>query len=322
MRVFEVASIEDSFLGRVDLPAGDTVRFVADFHAVLRADEQLASIATSISSPYSTVPSSGLSDDRERAWWYVTASGITETFTVTVTVTDTDGQTLNYTVIYDVCGPQTASSSPTPFPLIIGPTGVTGSIGPTGPTGPTGSPGINGANGTNGATGPTGPTGAAGTNGANGTNGATGPTGTAGVLKVTSFQMGSNISMAGSTSFEMFGFGSGSTYTPSFSGNLILCLFVRVGGSTQSAASGDNYTLNYGTGTPPATGAPSTGTQITPHITLQTPAGDYLPATAMLATNGLTVGTKYWFDIAGAFGGGTLGDTLNAINPILTIIEY
>ncbi len=195
MREFDVVSIQ-SFLGEDCLPAGDTVKYRANFHGLLEEREQLSNATASVTSTTSTVQNVQLSEDRRSAEWYVTAGTIAETFTLTLIVYDTNGQTLNYTVVYDVYGPTSESSIANPDPIIIGITGATGAtgatglVGPTGsmgstgpagvPTGPTGMTGPTGTAGV-GTTGPTGPTGAQGNTGNVGSVGATGPTGSPGM---------------------------------------------------------------------------------------------------------------------------------------------
>jgi hypothetical protein len=110
----------------------------------------------------------------------ITASQFAEVFTVMLVVTTSDGQTLNYTIEFQVAGTATSTISPNPVPFINGPTGPTGTTGSTGPsngpTGPTGNTGPTGPTGSVGSTGATGPT---GNTGAIGPTGVTGPTGAA-----------------------------------------------------------------------------------------------------------------------------------------------
>lgn len=97
-----------------------------------------------------------------------------------------------------------------------------------------------------------------------------------------------------STSALMAGLGAGGAFTPSRSGKHLAILQVLY--LSQGAANQVSLSFNYGTSTPPTTGAASTGTAISASAPLFA-GGEYEWATYMgLIT--LTVGTPYWFDFS------------------------
>lgn len=161
MITFEVVK-PDGFLGQKRISAGDTEKFRADFSGLLDAGVIITRAAVGVTSPSSTVSGTTLSDDQKALFWFVTATTTSEVFTLALQIGTNDGQTLNFTVIFEVAAPVVESNVLAPIPLIIGPTGPSG--GPTGTTGPTGRTGPTGPSA--GPTGPTGPTGVV--NGANG----------------------------------------------------------------------------------------------------------------------------------------------------------
>lgn len=150
---FEIVSA-GGFIGTQVIPAGDTQRYRARFEALLDQGVTLTGATATDTSPASSVAAPTLSDDKKSVFFLVTSGALTEVFTVALAVTTNDGQTLNYTLVYNVNTPIVQTSTPNPLPLIIGPTGPSG--GPTGPTGVTGATGPLGS--------PTGPTGATGPN--------------------------------------------------------------------------------------------------------------------------------------------------------------
>lgn len=185
---FNVQS-EAGFLGHEHFPAGDTLKVRLRFNPILDPGVHLSGITVSCNSSVSTVGGAALADDKKNGYFFVTSGALTEAFTVAVVVTLTDGQTLNYTITFQIDSPVTVAVTPNPTQIILGPTGMTGSTGPTGGTGPTGQPGsatTTGSTGPTGATGNTGATGSAGTavntgaTGTTGNTGATGPTGATG----------------------------------------------------------------------------------------------------------------------------------------------
>ena len=181
---FEVVSA-NGFLGETRITGGDTEKYRVRFEGFLDFGILLTGATAQSTSAHSTVSVPVLSDDKKYLYFFVTANTTFEVFTVALQVLTSDGQTLNYTVIYNVDAPQTATFAPNPLPLIIGPTGATGggSTGPTGATGPanaTGATGPTGSTGTQGSAGPPGTPGLPGSPGATGPTGNTGPTGTQG----------------------------------------------------------------------------------------------------------------------------------------------
>ena len=205
---FEVVTTT-GFLGEKVIAAGDTQKYRARFEGLLDQGVILTGALASITSPNSTVSAPTLSDNAKSLYFLVTVGLLSEVFTVALAVTTSDGQTLNYTVIYQVSGPIVQSTVANPKPLIIGPTGNTGATGiggsasntgATGNTGPTGATGVTGPTGNTGPSGPTGNTGPTGVTGATGTltgpTGFTGNTGPAGVA--------SNTGSTGPTGFTGF----------------------------------------------------------------------------------------------------------------------
>lgn len=186
----------DGFLGHQRIMAGDTEKYYVFFDLVLDPGVHVSSAVTSVTSSTCAVTQPTLSKDKESLSFLVTVSVTFEIFTLALQANLSDGQTLNFTVIYEVVGPTTQTVTSLPTPLIIGPTGASGptgrdgsatTTGATGNTGPTGPTGITGAastvTGPTGYTGPSGPTGLAGgaaNTGATGNTGPTGPTGATG----------------------------------------------------------------------------------------------------------------------------------------------
>ena len=150
---------------------------------------------------------------------------VTGAMVVNVLTTNGSGTYSSWTINLDGApgpigptGPTGAASS------VAGPTGPTGAVGPTGPTGIQGNTGPTGMQGPTGPSGPTGPTGAAST--VAGPTGPTGPTGAQGNLYATtsstsltigtgtqnltvgtglSYTVGQPVTIAYSSSYEMFG---------------------------------------------------------------------------------------------------------------------
>jgi hypothetical protein len=149
---FEVAD-DSGYLGVQPIMAGNLERYRARFDAFLLRGQFITSATATVTSPNSTVTAPTLADDRKSIYWYIQSTMTSEAFTLSFSVTTNDGQTLNYTLTYQVGSPIVTSTVPNPKPLIIGPTGPSG--GPTGPTGVTGNTGPSG--GPTGSTGPTGP---------------------------------------------------------------------------------------------------------------------------------------------------------------------
>lgn len=128
----------------------------------------------------------------------------------------------------------------------------------------------------------------------------------------------SNVSITGTTSFKMYGYGTSMTFTPRQTGVVLIFGAFRAVGTSVSQSSGDDYAVYYGTGSAPANGASATGTNAF-SISCSTPSGvpTYYPMLGMAA--GLTVGTPYWFDIAGLVGASTA--TMNLLGPVFLFVE-
>lgn len=154
MITFEVVNTR-GFLGDQSMPAGDIQKFCVDFAGLLDQGVIITGATAGVTSPASTVAAPTLSDARKAVFFLVTAALLAEQFTLYLQIRTNDGQTLNFTVVFNVTGPIVESSALLPLPVIIGPTGPAG--GPTGATGVTGMTGPTGpAAGPTGATGPTG----------------------------------------------------------------------------------------------------------------------------------------------------------------------
>lgn len=185
MQTFEVVT-EQGFLGKELIAAGDVQRFRANFSGLLDRGVILTGASATVTSAVSTVTGVVLADDKKSLYWLINVTALGETFTLAFNVTTNDGQSLNYTVIYETSAPVVSSNVPNPLPLIIGPSGPTGPAGTatnTGATGVTGPTGVTGF-GSTGLTGPTGSTGSTGASssvtGPTGFTGNTGPTGNTG----------------------------------------------------------------------------------------------------------------------------------------------
>ena len=156
----EVVDAQNGYLGTTEITGGNTQVYHVHFDRILGRNV-LTGVATSLTSPVSTVQSAELSETRKSVSFSVTANTSYEIFTLALQVTDTTGQVLNFTMVVHVNAPVTETVTNYPAPLIIGPTGSTGPsggpVGPTGSTGPSGGP--TGPTGTTGITGPTGPAG-------------------------------------------------------------------------------------------------------------------------------------------------------------------
>jgi hypothetical protein len=84
--------------------------------------------------------------------------------------------------------------------------------------------------------------------------------------------------------------------------------------------SGDGATLQirYGTGTPPANGAPATGTAVGSSISIKFITGVLvIPCTLSIVVTGLTLGTQYWFDLAANYVTGGQGGTSGGMGIFL-----
>ena len=99
------------------------------------------------------------------------------------------------------------------------------------------------------------------------------------------------------TSYIMQGFGL--TFTPS--AGMSRVSIIITGEIANSINNGEAFArLFYGTGTPPATGAPQTGTPIGSevHMVATSGGGSYVPFSQNALLTGLTPGVTYWVDLA------------------------
>ncbi len=171
----------NGFLGEQSIVAGDVQKYRADFSGFLDPGVTIYSAACTVTSVTSTVHTVAKADDHRSVSWFITANSLKEQFTLALQVVLTDGQTLNYTALYDVQSPVLQTYPAIPAPFIQGPSGPTGSLGPSGPTGASGPAGLAANTGATGYTGPTGFTGSTGdpstVTGPTGYTGRTGPTG-------------------------------------------------------------------------------------------------------------------------------------------------
>jgi hypothetical protein len=180
----------NGFLGGQLIAAGNTQKYRAQFGGLLDRGVVITSATATVTSSTSTVSAPVLDLAAKSFTWELTIGTLKEIFTLALVVNTNDGQTLNYTCIFNVESPIVQTYTLNPTPIIIGPTGSTGNTGPggsaantgaTGYTGPSGPTGVTGATGT--LTGPTGFTGSTGNTGPGGgaaNTGATGPTGALG----------------------------------------------------------------------------------------------------------------------------------------------
>jgi hypothetical protein len=99
--------------------------------------------------------------------------------------------------------------------------------------------------------------------------------------------------------------GLAGSVTPQASGK---CFVVIAGVALNTTSGGGPVNISgyYGTGTAPAAGAGTSGTQfsISQHIVTSTPASQ-VGFTVMGIVSGLTLGTTYWFDLAISVTSGT-----------------
>lgn len=131
----------------------------------------------------------------------------------------------------------------------------------------------------------------------------------------------SNNSITGTTSYKFFGYGGSFAFTPIRSGTLTIIGAFRSVGTATSAGAGDDYALYYGTGAAPANGqsTPWPGATQAFGISCSTPSGvlNMYPMSGMIS--GLTVGTTYWFDVAGLLGASSA--TMQLLGPVFSILE-
>lgn len=114
----------------------------------------------------------------------------------------------------------------------------------------------------------------------------------------------------GSATAVMMGLGSTCTLTPTASTRV----FVQfIGCSSATIASGGVIQCKFGTGTAPANGVATTGTDVgTTATSTFTLGNEKIPFTAGGIITGLSIGTAYWFDLSMLAGGGTV--SINSVS--------
>jgi len=129
---------------------------------------------------------------------------------------------------------------------------------------------------------------------------------------------GQNPTAAAPGTGSMMGLGATFAFTPSRNGRVMVTVHGHVT-IPAAAAAGAGLLMNlfYGTGTAPANGAASTGTQATPAqraITgVAVTAADQRPFVLIAMLTGLTVGTPYWVDMLTTQGLAAGGVTVNNV---------
>ncbi|MEM3844811.1 MAG: hypothetical protein QXU98_03820 [Candidatus Parvarchaeota archaeon] len=100
--------------------------------------------------------------------------------------------------------------------------------------------------------------------------------------------------------------GLGVTYTPSTTGRILIIVTGQVGNT--NANEGANIQLAYGTGTSPTNGSQATGTVLgNSYAVMSGINNQYFPFTFTYVLTGLTIGTRYWFDLqANVIGSGNV----------------
>lgn len=121
-----------------------------------------------------------------------------------------------------------------------------------------------------------------------------------------------NPAITSSGTTVMMGLGSICKLTPAYSSRVRIEFVFDFESGTAGVA--PSFKLLYGTGTAPANGAASTGTQVGPtRIPIQNVGADNMTTVLSAIITGLTPGTAYWFDI-GAASDGTHGLALFNVN--------
>jgi hypothetical protein len=88
-------------------------------------------------------------------------------------------------------------------------------------------------------------------------------------------------------------------FTPKLTGNVIV--YVNLDQYNTAFPANVYAQLWYGTGTAPGFGASTTGTQVGPTLSFSTGVASQIAhGSITVKVTGLTVGTAYWFDLAGA----------------------
>jgi len=101
---FEIADA-DGDLGAIYMVPGNTEKFRANFDYFLDRGVLLTSVTVAVTDAAGASAGGAITaPDRRAAVWFVTSGGVHDIFDLTLTVTTNDGQTLNYTIHYNVGG--------------------------------------------------------------------------------------------------------------------------------------------------------------------------------------------------------------------------
>lgn len=201
------------------------------------------------------------------------------------------------------------------FPGIDGEDGLDGfpgTPGPQGPPGLRGNPGLDGVDGEDGDTGPRGPMGLQGLAGlfgfgVDGFDGEDTTRGWAPGIPASSgafYQATASSVTAPNSTVNYTMAGLAGAITPKRSGNVaILMSGTIIDASSVAANDGIIYQISYGTGTAPTSNAALAGTQAGIAQEYTAPATAIaadvnIPFCVAVIVSGLTVGTKYWLDLA------------------------
>ena len=104
--------------------------------------------------------------------------------------------------------------------------------------------------------------------------------------------------------------GFGFQFTPVTSGKVLIVAVVGV--TNNGTTSACTNTVNYGTGTPPALNAATTGTRLSTRNSGTLAASASASNTYTAVVSGLTLGVPVWLDCAGSTGGGNM--QVNQVN--------
>lgn len=101
MITFDISSMEGD-LGAKHVTVSNVEKYRADFCAVLDRGVILASVTATVTAGASTASAAALSQDRKSATWLFHAAAVAEEASLALVVTTNDGQTLRYSVLYQV----------------------------------------------------------------------------------------------------------------------------------------------------------------------------------------------------------------------------
>jgi hypothetical protein len=111
-------------------------------------------------------------------------------------------------------------------------------------------------------------------------------------------------------------FGIGGNITPTFSGKVLA--MIVTGGIKGAASFASQAQMRYGSGAIPFNGSPAAGTAIGTTMITQND-GSLLGATFCAVITGLTIGTRYWFDLGG--NSTDASSTTTVYLPAATLVE-